>query len=57
MFFGYHVLWPKGFAGTFDWMSAVMALVVALALFKFKRSVIQVIAASAVIGLILKTIL
>ena len=57
MFFGYHVLWPKGFAGTFDRMSAVMALTAAVALFIFKRSVIQVIVASAVIGLIIKTIL
>jgi chromate transporter len=56
LFFGYHVLWPKGFSGIFDWVSAVMALAAAVALFQFKRSVIQVIAASAVIGLILKTI-
>lgn len=57
IFFGFHVLWPKGFAGTFDWVSAVMALAAVVALFKFKRSVIQVIATSAVIGLIIKTIL
>jgi hypothetical protein len=24
LFFGYHVLWPKGFAGTFDWISALL---------------------------------
>jgi chromate transporter len=57
MFFGYHVLWPKGFAGTFDWLSALIALAAAIALFRFKRNVIEVIAACAVIGLILKTIL
>ena len=57
MFFGFHVLWPKGFAGTFDWMSAVMAIAAAIALFQFKRSVIQVIAASAVIGLIIKQLI
>lgn len=57
IFFGYHVLWPKGFAGIFDWPSALIALGVAVALFRYKRSVIQVIVASAVIGLILKTIL
>ncbi|MGC2048858.1 MAG: chromate efflux transporter [Gallionella sp.] len=57
MFFGYHVLWPKGFAGTFDWLSALIALAAAIALFRFRRSVIEVIVACGVIGLILKTIL
>ena len=55
LFFGYHVLWPKGFAGAFDWLSAVLALAAAIALFRYKRSVIQVILASAVGGLLLKT--
>ncbi len=57
MFFGYHVLWPKGFSGTFDWVSASIALAAAIALFRFKRNVIEVIAACAVIGLVIKTIL
>jgi chromate transporter len=57
MFFGYHVLWPKGFSGTFDWLSAVIALAAAIALFRFKRGVIEVIIACAAIGLIPKTIL
>jgi chromate transporter len=56
LFFGYHVLWPHGFAGTFDWVSALIALAAALALFRFKRNVIHVIAACAVLGLILKTL-
>jgi chromate transporter len=56
MFFGYHVLWPKGFAGVFDWLSALIALVAAVALFRFKRSVIEVIAACALLGLVLKSI-
>ena len=57
MFFGYHVLWPKGFSGTFDWLSALIALAAALALIRYKRNVIEVIAACAVIGLVLKTML
>ena len=56
LLFAYHVLWPQGFAGTFDWISALIALMAAVALFRFKVSVIQAIAASAVIGLIVKTI-
>jgi chromate transporter len=57
MFFGYHVLWPKGFSGTFDWLSALIALAATVALFRFKRGVMEVIAACAVVGLILKTLL
>ena len=55
LFFGYHVLWPKGFAGTFDAVSALIALAAAVALFRFKRNVIHVIAVCAVLGLLLKT--
>ncbi len=51
LFFGYHVLWPTGFGGGFDVASAVIALVAAIALFRFKRHVIQVIAACALGGL------
>ncbi|WP_088140531.1 chromate efflux transporter [Achromobacter xylosoxidans] len=54
VFFGYHVLWPAGLAGRFDLGSALIALGAAIALFRFKRGVIEVIAACAVIGLIVK---
>jgi chromate transporter len=54
MFFAYHVLWPKGFSGTFDWISALIALAAVIALLRYKRGVMEVIAACAVIGLILK---
>lgn len=54
VFFGYHVLWPEGLAGRFDLGSALIALAAALALFRFKRGVIEVIAACAVIGLVVK---
>ncbi|RZU47651.1 chromate transporter [Fluviicoccus keumensis] len=54
LFFGYHVLWPKGFDGVFEWASAVIALAAAVALLKFKRGVMEVIAASAVAGLAVK---
>lgn len=54
VFFGYHVLWPQGLGGTFDWISALIALAAAVALFRFKRNVIHVIAVCAITGLILK---
>jgi len=57
VFFAYHVFWPTGLRGTFDWVSAVIALIAAVALIRYKRNVIQVICASAAIGLVLKLIL
>lgn len=54
LFFGYHVLWPQGFSGHFDIGSAAIALVAAVALFKFKRNVIHVIGVAALVGLVLK---
>ncbi len=56
VFFAYHVLWPTGLAGAFDWVSALIAIAAAVALFVYKRNVIHVIAACAVIGLIVKTL-
>jgi chromate transporter len=52
--FGYHVLWPDGLHGTFDWVSAAMTVAAAVALLRFKRTVMQVICASALVGLVLK---
>ncbi|SFB21549.1 chromate efflux transporter [Azotobacter beijerinckii] len=52
LFFGYHVLWPQGFAGRFDWPSALIALAAAVALLRFKRGVIEVLAGCAVAGLL-----
>ena len=52
LFFAYHVLWPEGFEGTFDWPSALIALGAALALFVLRRGVIQVLLVCAVVGLI-----
>ncbi len=51
LFFGYHVLWPQGFNAHFDWPSALIALAAAIALFRFKRGVIQVLVACALVGL------
>ncbi|WP_408058783.1 chromate efflux transporter [Undibacterium hunanense] len=56
LFFAYHVIWPQGFAGQMDWMSALIAITAAIALLRFKRNVIHVIAACAVLGLVIKTL-
>jgi len=51
LFFAYHVLWPEGFAGRFDFVSALVGLAALVALFRFKAGIIPVIAACAVAGL------
>ncbi|MGE7961813.1 chromate efflux transporter [Pseudomonas sp. NPDC089918] len=50
-FFGYHVLWPNGFGGQLDWPSALIAIAAAIALFRFKRGVIEVLMGCGLIGL------
>ena len=50
LFFGYQVLWPHGWQGAFDLPSALIALAAAVALFKYKRNVIHVIAVCALAG-------
>lgn len=53
LFFAHHLLWPQGFGGPFDAAAALLALAAAIALLRFKRSVMEVIAASALLGLAL----
>jgi chromate transporter len=53
LFFAYHVLWPQGFAGRFDTVAAGIALAAAIALIRYQRKVIHVIAASAGVGVLL----
>ena len=56
LFFGYHAFWPAGFAGPFDGVAALLALAAAVALFRFRRGALEVIAACAMVGLLVKTI-
>ena len=51
LFFAYHVLWPQGFGGHVDAMSAVIALAAAIALFRYRVGVIPLLAACAAAGL------
>ena len=53
LFFGYHVLWPQGFGGRFDAMSALIALAATLALFRFKVGVLPLLAGCAAAGLLI----
>ena len=51
VFFAYHVLWPQGLAGHFEWPSALIGLGAAIALFRFKVGVIPVVLACGLAGL------
>ncbi len=53
LFFAWHVLWPQGFGGAFEWPAAVLAVLAAVALLYWKRGVIEVLAACAGCGLLL----
>jgi len=52
LFFAYHVLWPQGMDGRFEWLSAALTVACAFALLRLKWSVLKVLGASAVVGLL-----
>jgi chromate transporter len=56
LFFGYHVLWPQGFSGRFDGVSALIAVAAAVALLRYQRKVMHVIGVCALAGLLLKSL-
>ena len=50
VFFAWHVFWPDGFDGRFDWFSAITGIAAFLALVRFKAGVVTVIAGCAAMG-------
>ncbi|WP_288109314.1 chromate efflux transporter [Limnobacter sp.] len=52
LFFAYHVWWPTGFQGHFDWFSALLSFSAFIALFRFKRGMMETLAACALLGLV-----
>jgi chromate transporter len=51
LFFAWHVFWPGGWEGGFDWMSALVGTAAFVALFRFKAGIMPVIGACALAGL------
>jgi len=51
VFFAYHVLWPEGFDGNFEWFSALIGALAFFALFRLKMGIVTVIGICAVLGL------
>lgn len=54
VFFAYHVLWPHGFDGLFEWPSALIGVAAAVALFWFKLGVIPTLLTSGVAGMAIR---
>ncbi|MEP7157739.1 MAG: chromate efflux transporter [Betaproteobacteria bacterium] len=54
VFFSYHVFWPQGVGGRFDFAAAAIAAGALLALFRFKLGVIPLLAICALLGLLLR---
>jgi chromate transporter len=52
LFFAWHVFWPSGFEGVFEWFSAMVGVAAFIALWRFGMGVIPVIAACAATGLL-----
>jgi chromate transporter len=57
VFFAYHVLWPEGFEGRFEWFSALIGAAAFVALFRYKVGIATLIGACAAIGLAYKVLL
>ncbi len=53
LFFAWKVFWPAGFGGAFDPWAALITGLALIALFVFRRGLIEVIAAGAALGLLL----
>jgi chromate transporter len=56
LFFAWHVLWPGGFSGRFEWFSAVLGLAAIAALWRYRGGMIPVIFACGATGLIYRLI-
>ena len=52
LFFAWHVLWPDGFAGSFDIYSALIGILVVAAFFKWNIAVIPALAFGMIAGLL-----
>jgi chromate transporter len=51
VFFAYHVLWPDGFAGRFEWLALLIGIAAFVALYRYKVGIVSVILGCAAVGL------
>ena len=52
VFFAYHVLWPQGMDGRFEWVSALIGIAAFIALLRYKIGIIPVIGVAGLAGLV-----
>jgi len=52
VFFAWHVLWPQGFKGYFEWFSALLGIAALIALLRFRVGTIPVILGCGAAGLV-----
>ena len=52
VFLAYHVLWPAGFDGRFEWFSALIGALAFIALFRYQAGIVPVIGMCAVAGFV-----
>lgn len=52
VFFAYHVLWPRGFGGGFEWFSVAIGIGAFVGLVRFKAGIIPVIGICGITGLV-----
>jgi chromate transporter len=55
-FFAWHVLWPEGFSGRFEWFSLLVGLAAIVALWRYRIGMIPVILACGAAGLTYRVI-
>ena len=51
VFFAYHVLWPRGLDGPFDWISALIGAAAFIAMFRYQAGIMIVVGGAAAAGL------
>ena len=52
LFFAYHVFLPRGIGGSISWISIIICVMASIALFRFQKGVMTVLAGSALAGLL-----
>lgn len=57
VFFAKHVLWPNEISGHPDWIALVIGSIAFIAMYRFKKGIIPVVAVSAIAGYLIKSIM
>jgi chromate transporter len=52
LFFGYHVLWPQGLSGNFDWFALLLGVAAGVALFRYNQGIMRVLTVAALLGMV-----